>query len=821
MSKQSIHFEETSGQYAKISNADQTDLGLESLTSFRIDVHAKIESLPSTGSTYFGLCGKYDSASANRGWTFDIRNDDKLGFLYSETPGGGGYNWKISSSPVITTSDLDKWIKFTAEVTPGTQSIVLKKDDVTLSQSSVLSGGTSIATTTTDFTIGKANGSPTADSTVSLVEIWDTSSGSDVLVERWEFQGNVDSFSGLNDLTAVNSPTYVNDHYDTDISEYGTTQDTDWFEIETDNTKIDGNYTDFVYPLRLDTLPSAFFDLATDGTDIRITNEAGTIQYPSYVVWADEVAEDGLVYFKDDTSSSTNKKYRVYRDGISEARDDNALYGRNQVANDMVRAYFGNGSGTSLIDASGNQDGIKKSTTEPTESTSEFLGISQHYDNVDDYVEIGGGSELHLDGNQFEATTLFEIDAFGSATNYDPWLINFWDYDNVGGATSFLVAMFDESSTRKMRLLTNGSGGVDMVESATTLVAGTEYKVTAGYDGTNLYIQVNDETRVTTNIGSVTFNNITTSDPACIGGRKPSSSFEYTLDGKMAHTTLEIGNSNPQGHSDTQYRALLDNSNFWSYNAGASGTAYTQEVSESLVTIPLPMFQTNKSFEDGLVGVDSYAGQTVMARIYTEVVSLVDSISNQLVYVLSVIDSVLGVDTHKKDITVVNSETSILQETTTTQNILSKIYTETSNLVDNVSSNVVKIVELLESVTLVDSIKNVTTKVFSDVVDATEEIVKILQFNLTVSETTAPVDTAIPTQAKSLTDSANLNDITASLIATLGILINETMQMVDDLVGYLNGENMKYIDQYEDSAEDYSTMYTEDSEVYVDKYHDN
>ena len=37
-----------------------------------------------------------------------------------------------------------------------------------------------------------------------------TSSG-ETLIDSWEFQGNADSTSGNNDLTEVNSPTYVDD----------------------------------------------------------------------------------------------------------------------------------------------------------------------------------------------------------------------------------------------------------------------------------------------------------------------------------------------------------------------------------------------------------------------------------------------------------------------------------------------------------------------------------------------------------------------------------------------------------------------------------
>lgn len=552
MSLQSIHFEETSGQYTKIVNADQTGLGLNTLTSFRINVFSKLESLPSTGGTYFGLCGKYDSASGQRGWTFDIRNDDTLGFLYSETAGGGGYNWKISSSAVVTSTDLSKWIKFTAEVTPGTGTIVLKKDDVTLAQSSVLSGGTSIATTTADFTIGKGNGAPTADQSVSLVEIWDTSGGADSLVDSWEFQGNTDSTSGLNDLTALNSPTFVNDNPLTDISLYDQVQDTDWFEIEAQATQVDDDLTDYPYYFDLSILPASFWSgVSTDGSDIRVFDSTGVEQKSLEVVGIDTVGETGEIHFKDDTDSTTNKNYRVYINGASAKRDSNALYGSQNVWTDYVSVFHNQGDGSGdATDSTSNGNDLTAVSAPPTATGQ--IGDGRDYDGSADYHDLTTSSD-----NSSPAVTL------------QSWI----KPDSVTGAQSicYIGAGNGVSSGNEQGILmvgdkpwalTQQAGSSSQAQSTTALSTGNWYMLHGVFSTTSsrkIYLD-----------GSLEVENTATRSGSGSGIRIAQRfSADQKFDGVIDETRIRKSTLSDNWIS-TEYNNQNEPASFWTYNTGAA-----------------------------------------------------------------------------------------------------------------------------------------------------------------------------------------------------------------------------------------------------------
>lgn len=111
---------------------------------------------------------------------------------------------------------------------------------------------------------------------------------------------------------------------------------THYFDIDSDNTQIGTDETDIIAWFDLANAPASFWTNLgqSDGDDIRVANSDGTTEYPTYVLFIDDVAETGLVASKvsslDADAAST---YRMYigntsnsAPGVSDALGRNAVF---------------------------------------------------------------------------------------------------------------------------------------------------------------------------------------------------------------------------------------------------------------------------------------------------------------------------------------------------------------------------------------------------------------------------------------------------------------------------------------------------------------
>lgn len=371
MSKKCIEIENSSDQNGYV--ADHADFDLGNTATF--ETWFAPNSLPTLGV----LSGKWKTSGNQRSYGFRLYNDsgDIKMQIYTDSNGSAG-GATVATSDVITVN-LKEWNHFAFVIDGGVAKFyhgTIDSDDV------AVGSGTSLDTPYSgsgEFVIGseRTDGTDGADGKFALARLWkgEARTLSEINTNRktllgtttnlsgeWAFNGDADDNSGNNhDLTLSNSPSYANDSPFDDISLYGSVEGTDYVKMTINASEVDDTLTDFPVFLDLSQIDSAdnFWSVvASDGDDIRITNADGTVQYAVEVVAIDTTAKTGEVHFllKGSLSDSVDTDFRVYYDGSTEKRDDDATYGTNDVWRDdyhfVLHGDFS--TGTTLKESSGN-----------------------------------------------------------------------------------------------------------------------------------------------------------------------------------------------------------------------------------------------------------------------------------------------------------------------------------------------------------------------------------------------------------------------------------------------------------------------------------
>jgi len=138
-----------------------------------------------------------------------------------------------------------------------------------------------------------------------------------------------------------------------------------------------------------------------------------------------------------------------------------------------------------------------------------------------------------------------------------------------------------------------------------------------------------------------------------------------------------------------------------------------------------------------------------------------------------------------------------------------KAFTDTVTLVASITNNLITNKQIIESITLTatEAVK-ITAKVLTDTVTAVANIsfVKNLARTFTDTVTLVASSSTVQTFNRAFTESITLVTSIANVLS-LGRLFTDSIGLEDRLYGLLNGVNMKYIDQYDDEVGDYVDQY--------------
>lgn len=124
----SLDLELTSSQYA--SRADTASLSI--LDDISIAAWVRVEQLPSTSGTSFGICCKGDSGANTESWVFFINNSDKLSFIWSLD--GGSINRTIFTADAATFAggDVGAWVHVAITADVGAKTATMYKNGVSI-----------------------------------------------------------------------------------------------------------------------------------------------------------------------------------------------------------------------------------------------------------------------------------------------------------------------------------------------------------------------------------------------------------------------------------------------------------------------------------------------------------------------------------------------------------------------------------------------------------------------------------------------------------------------------------------------------------------
>lgn len=115
-----------------------------------------------------------------------------------------------------------------------------------------------------------------------------------------------------------------------------------YYEVDIDHTVIDADLSDFI--LYIGSMPSAFFSrVHSTGKDIRVSNEAGTVEFPIHLRYIDTGTDTIRLFTKVSAVSTTaDTRVRVWcGDHTLSLYADGDTYGRNAVYSAKLKIAFG------------------------------------------------------------------------------------------------------------------------------------------------------------------------------------------------------------------------------------------------------------------------------------------------------------------------------------------------------------------------------------------------------------------------------------------------------------------------------------------------
>lgn len=211
----------------------------------------------------------------------------------------------------------------------------------------------------------------------------------------------------------------------------------DWsnyFSITTDNSVIDSDITNPVILIDLRQAPASFWTAvqSATGDDVVIGSSDGATRYPTYMIYFDNTAEQGLVAARvPDLTAASADTYRLYvnNSGFTAPAVD-AAFGRDEVFQDYEAVWdFMNlgGSAPEITDLTGNgHDGTLDATGTPlAETDTEWFGrgirLTRATDDTTNIKPALASSGLDGDGSSLRSLSHFQVLKSSSGNANDMW----------------------------------------------------------------------------------------------------------------------------------------------------------------------------------------------------------------------------------------------------------------------------------------------------------------------------------------------------------------------------------------------------------------
>ena len=145
-------FELSNSEWLSITDASQTGLDLSG--DFSISTWVKLEQLPSTSGTEFGLVAKNDfTGGSNRAYRFTITSADKLQAYVSQDGGFSNVTHATTDSANFAGGDVGSWVHIVVTFDLSARSYSFYVDGVQVASTNTTAGTTSsINNNSIDFT---------------------------------------------------------------------------------------------------------------------------------------------------------------------------------------------------------------------------------------------------------------------------------------------------------------------------------------------------------------------------------------------------------------------------------------------------------------------------------------------------------------------------------------------------------------------------------------------------------------------------------------------------------------------------------------------
>lgn len=261
----------------------------------------------------------------------------------------------------------------------------------------------------------------------------------------------------------------------------------DWgyrHKVTIDSDRVDSDLTNFLFMVDLSLFGSQFWaSVASDGSDIRVTESDGQTELPSYVSQIDTVAETGVMWVRISgtlSSSADTVLYFYFDNSAASAYATTDTYGRNNCFQDY-EAFWDfeqdpSGTAPQLVDLTGNgNDGTSTGGMTAGDEVDGKVGNAWNSDGTNDFVfssSVTLGNSITL-GGWFKADDtsstqrLISKDDNGTARNVSFYLAATGQYgfaiwssgtvNNINGGTAntewqHIIATFESSTEQAIYL---------------------------------------------------------------------------------------------------------------------------------------------------------------------------------------------------------------------------------------------------------------------------------------------------------------------------------------------------------------------------------
>lgn len=276
-------------------------------------------------------------------------------------------------------------------------------------------------------------------------------------------------------------------------------------KITVDSTLVPGDLTDFPVYVNLANLPAGFFsNVKSDGGDIRVTKADGTTEVPREVVTISTGGSTGELHFKASgtLSSSVDTDFYIYygNSGASEPATSDT-YGAENVWNSSFQGVWHlqedpSGTAPQMIESTSNaRSGTSVGSMTTADSVSVKIQNGLDFDGTNDYLTVSSF------GNSASSNLTISAWFKPDSVSVNQYIADESNTTSYGGGLTFRV-----TNTAKLRFWQQDAN-TTLVDSTTSLSAGTTYFGVGTFDGTNTKIYLNGSLDNTRAVGSLATRN--------------------------------------------------------------------------------------------------------------------------------------------------------------------------------------------------------------------------------------------------------------------------------------------------------------------------